>query len=209
MVGTGSTVIAALQTERNSLGVDLIPEFVEIAQEQVATPLFPSQQFEARIIEGDATKLDKITEVPEEKFNYAITSPPYWSMLTNPGGENQKARLKKNLPLVYSQDERDLGNIENYDEFLEQIVSIYNQVAAKLVDDGVLTVIVKNVKRNHIVYPLAWDLVTKLCSDNSRYEYIGSTLWCQDDVGLKPFAVGIHWVSNTLHHYCLHFKKHR
>ena len=209
MVGTGSTVIAALQTERNSLGVDLIPEFVEIAQEQVATPLFPSQQLEARIIQGDATKLDKITEVPEEKFNYAITSPPYWSMLTNPGGENQKARLKKNLPLVYSQDERDLGNIENYDEFLEQIVSIYNQVAAKLVDDGVLTVIVKNVKRNHIVYPLAWDLVIKLCSDNSRYEYIGSTLWCQDDVGLKPFAVGIHWVSNTLHHYCLHFKKHR
>ena len=212
MVGTGSTVIAALQTERNSLGVDLISEFVEIAQERVAimdTPLFPSKQFDAKIIQGNATKLDKITEVPEEKFNYAITSPPYWSMLTNPGGENQKARRKKNLPLVYSEDERDLGNVENYDEFLEHIVSIYNRVAAKLVDDGVLTVIVKNVKRNHIIYPLAWDLVTKLCSDNNRYEYLGNTFWCQDDVGLKPFAVGIHWVSNTLHHYCLHFKKHR
>ena len=92
MIGTGSTAIAALQTERNSLGVDLIPEFVEIAQEQVGTPLFPSQQFDVRIIQGDATKLDKINEVPEEKFNYAITSPPYWSMLTNPGGEYQEGK---------------------------------------------------------------------------------------------------------------------
>ncbi len=37
----------------------------------------------------------------------------------------------------------------------------------------------------------------------------GNTLWCQHDVGLKPFAVGIYWMSNILHTYCLHFRKRK
>ena len=32
--------------------------------------------------------------------------PPYWSMLKNPGSENQKASRSRNLPLVYSDDVR-------------------------------------------------------------------------------------------------------
>ncbi len=212
MVGTGSTVIAAIKTERNGYGVDLIPGFVDIANERLAeeinTPvLFHEPQPRALIIQGDAMKLNEITDLSGMKFNYTITSPPYWSMLTNPGSENQKARRKKKLPLVYSQDERDLGNVQDYDRFLEGIESVYSQVATKLVDGGLLTVIVKNVKRHHILYPLAWDLCFKLCGSDGKYDYLGTTLWCQDDIGLKPFAVGIHWVSNTLHHYCLHFRK--
>ena len=70
-----------------------------------------------------------------------------------------------------------------------------------------MTVIVKNVKRNHVVYPLAWDLVAKLCTREGKFEYLGNTLWCQDDIGLKPFGVGIVWVSNIVHQYCLHFRR--
>ena len=130
-------------------------------------------------------------------------------MLSNPGSENQKARREKNLRLVYSESNTDLGNIEDYEKFLGLLDEVYNGVAQRLVPGGVLTVVVKNVKRNHVLYPLAWDLAARLCGVGGRYEYIGTTLWCQDDVGLKPFAVGIHWVSNILHHYCLHFRNCR
>ena len=67
---------------------------------------------------GDATYLKGIAELGVRTFQYAITSPPYWSILKKPGGEKQKMRRRRNLPLVYSDDVRDLGNVEDYDEFL-------------------------------------------------------------------------------------------
>lgn len=211
MVGTGRTVVAAIRTGRHGYGVELTPHYTGIARERVARERAQPSPSGAHpvglIVQGDATRLDGIPELAGLQFDYVVTSPPYWSMLTNPGSENQRARRQRNLPLVYSDDARDLGNIEDYDTFLALLQSVYEQVAAKLVDGGHLTVVVKNVKRDHILYPLAWDLVRRLCGADGKYDYVGTTLWCQDDVGMKPFAVGIHWVSNIVHTYCLHFRK--
>jgi hypothetical protein len=211
MVGTGSTVIAALRTKRNGYGTDLSGQFIKTALNRIeheqAPSLFPGVEPKGRVFLGDATKLDRIHELDGVEFQYAVTSPPYWSMLTNPGSENQEARRNRNLPLVYSDHAQDLGNIADYDRFLDVLEDVYNQVADRLSEEGVLTVVVKNVKRNHILYPLAWDLVLRLCGPKGSFDYVGNTLWCQDDVGIKPFAVGIHWVSNILHTYCLHFQK--
>jgi DNA modification methylase len=209
MVGTGSTVVAALRKHRNGIGVDLNSQFIETALRRIKRETVP-ELFEDRnvfgvVLQGDATQLHEIPQLRGQQFEYAITSPPYWSMLTNPGSENQAARRNKNLPLVYSDDKADLGNVEDYDEFLKLLESVYSCVADKLVPGGVLTVVVKNVKRNHVLYPLAWDLTARLCGQDGKYDYVGNTMWCQDDVGLKPFAVGIHWVSNILHQYCLHY----
>lgn len=210
-VGTGSAVIAALRTRRNGFGTDLSEQFIEIAKERIREEqkpsLFPNFLPEGRVFVADATKLNQISQLDGLQFQYAVTSPPYWSMLTNPGSENQKARRRRNLPLVYSENAQDLGNISNYDLFLDILKSVYNQVAERLTDEGILTVIVKNVKREHTLYSLAWDLALSLCGSDGLFDYIGTTLWCQDDVGIKPFAVGTHWVSNILHTYCLHFQK--
>jgi len=214
MVGTGSSVIAALRTKRNGYGVDLSEEFIRTAikriEKEKAPSLFPDDvEPEGQVFVGDATRLDQIDEIAGMRFEYAVTSPPYWSMLTNPGSENQKARRSRNLPLVYSEKSQDLGNISDYDRFLDVLEDVYRQVAERLTEEGILTVVVKNVKRNHILYPLAWDLVIRLCGSDGPFDYVGNTLWCQDDVGIKPFAVGIYWVSNILHTYCLHFKKRK
>ncbi len=213
MAGTGSTVVAAAQMDRNGYGVELSPEYAAIARRRIDDQSVPqlfdelAPQPKTLVAQGDATKLDQIVELKGLRFHYAITSPPYWSMLANPGSENQRARRERNLSLTYSEDASDLGNVHEYAEFLNLLEVVYGQVAAKLVDGGHLTVIVKNVKRHHVLYTLAWDLVARLCAEDGKYDYGGTTLWCQDDIGLKPFAVGIHWVSNILHQYCLHFRK--
>lgn len=213
MVGTGSAVLAASLLGRNAYGVDLIKEFVDIARKRVAVPgqgrLFTDleQRGKAVILQGDSTKLAQLKQLKGLRFKYSVTSPPYWSMLGNPGSENQRARRQRNLKLVYSDTKADIGNVQDYDCFINLLVDVYNQVAGKLSRDGVLTVIVKNVKREHVVYPIAWDLTARLCAPDGKFNYLGTTLWCQDDIGLKPFAVGTHWVSNTLHQYCLHFRK--
>ena len=213
MVGTGSTIIAALRTKRHGFGTDLSEHFVQIASKRVDDEqnpsLFPVFVPEGHVFLGDATKLDEINGLDGIQFQYAVTSPPYWSMLTNPGSENQEARRRRNLPLVYSERTQDLGNIVEYDRFLDVLEAVYGHVAERLTDEGILTVVVKNVKREHTLYPLAWDLALRLCGPDGPFDYLGTTLWCQDDVGIKPFAVGIYWVSNILHTYCLHFQKRK
>ncbi|MHA2270769.1 MAG: DNA methyltransferase [Candidatus Hodarchaeales archaeon] len=225
MVGTGSTLIAAAKIGRHSVGLELIPEFANIARKRL-NQSHPKKALDewldskdasservsrptTRVLEGDARKIADDSRLSDLRFHYAITSPPYWSVLRNPGSEYQKERRQQALLQQYSEDERDLGNIEDYDVFLEALAAIYEALATKLTPNGHLTVIVKNVKRNHIVYPIAWDLATRLCKPSDCYRYVGATLWCQDDVKVRPFALGIHWVSNVLHHYCLHFQKAR
>lgn len=207
MVGTGSTLVAALGCARNAVGIDLNPRFVMVARERVGagTLSLLDKPSHAEIMEGDARDVTRL--VGKRKIDYCVTSPPYWSMLSNEGSENQKARRDRNLPTVYSDSKTDLGNIEDYESFLGTLISIYDGVGKTLKRGGYLTVVVKNIKRNHTVYPLGWDLVRRLAAKGSKFEFAGTTLWCQDDVGLKPFAVGIYWVSNTLHTHCLHFRR--
>jgi DNA modification methylase len=209
MAGTGSAVMASNRLGRNAIGVDLMEKYVNMANRRISasnSPTLFSEEREGKVVQGDATQLTEIEEVSEHEFQYAVTSPPYWSMLRNPGSENQKERRQRNLELKYSDSERDLGNIEEYETFCQMLKNVYDQVALKLEQGGILTVIVKNVKRDHVIYPLAWDLARTIAGENERFRYIGTTLWCQDNVGLKPFAVGIHWTSNILHQYCLHFQ---
>jgi DNA modification methylase len=211
MVGTGSTVVAAIRCRRNGVGTDLSPRFASIAADRVSAEvaesgtLFGGARLHGEVYQFDATKLSELERIRGRPFKCAITSPPYWSMLNNPGSENQALRRERELPLVYSEESADLGNVEDYDRFLDLLDSVYGQVAQVLDKDGVLTVVVKNVKRNHVLHALAWDLTLRLAGPKGPYSFIGNTLWCQDDVGMKPFAVGIHWVSNIVHTYCLHF----
>jgi hypothetical protein len=106
--------------------------------------------------------------------------------------------------VAYSQDQDDLGNIADYDRFLEALVNVYRQVHKLLREGSYLTVIVKNVKKKGKIYPLAWDLGREV----GRFFVLkDEKIWCQADVRLAPYGLGSAWVSNTLHHYCLNFRK--
>ena len=66
-----------------------------------------------------------------------------------------------------------------------------------------LTIIVKNVKKGGVIYPLAWDLAKML---SKTYALKDERIWCQDNISLFPYGMGNAWVSNTFHHYCLQFR---
>jgi hypothetical protein len=107
------------------------------------------------------------------------------------------------LDVFYSDDPHDLGNIKDYEFFLEQLVSIYTGLKPLLNEKAYLTIIVKNVKKSGRIYPLAWDLGREL---GKVYTLKDEKIWCQDNQPLAPFGLGSAWVSNTFHHYCLQFR---
>jgi len=205
MAGTGSTLIAALRSGRNSYGIELNPKYAEIAQQLIETErntLGESiQNLKSKIINGDAAQ---ITNYQFPIINYVLTSPPYWDMLHARGGDKQKKRREDDkLDVVYSEDPNDLGNIHEYEEFLEKLVKIYEGLKPLLQEKAYLTIIVKNVKKGGKIYPLAWDIAREL---GKTYTLKDEKIWLQDNQPLSPFGLGNAWVSNTFHHYCLQFR---
>ena len=164
-----------------------------------------SQQIKSEIITGDAADIAKhvITyKIPQ--IDYVITSPPYWDMLHAHGaGTQKKRRSADELDTYYSKDPKDLGNISDYEKFIERLGEIYRALQPFLKSGAYLTIIVKNIKKGGRIYPLAWDLARILAE---TYSLKDEKIWCQDNIRLAPYGLGNAWVSNTFHHYCLQFR---
>ena len=208
MVGTGSTLIACLRSKRNGFGIDLNERYVRIAQMELEKEIELqsekiSDTLSCKILCTDARSLSKF-HLPQ--FDYCITSPPYWDMLRMKGADTQKDRKEKGLDVAYSEDENDVGNIDDYEQFVETLVAIYKQVFLLLREKAYCTIIVKNIKKKGKIYPLAWDLGREV---GKFFTLKDEKIWCQDNQRLSPFGLGSAWVSNTFHHYCLNFRKEK
>ncbi len=96
-----------------------------------------------RLINGDARSLDFL---PNETIHLVVTSPPYWN-------------LKK-----YNDNPHQLGHINDYEEFLEELKIVWEQVYRVLVPGGRLVCVVgdvcvsRRVFGRHLVFPLHADI---------------------------------------------------
>ena len=209
MAGTGSALVAALRTGRHSFGIELNPAYADIARqvinEEHARLGAEAENLSALIITGNAGNIQEhATKHHIPSVDYVITSPPYWNMLRARGAQTQKERRQSpELDVFYSDDPDDLGNINDYPLFLERLVDIYARLESILRPRAYLTIIVKNVKKEGVIYPLAWDLGRRL---GQVYQLKDEKIWVQDNQRLAPYGLGNAWVSNTFHHYCLQFR---
>ena len=204
MVGTGSTLIACIRSGRNGYGIEVNTKYTEIARnliskETAETGMF--QQVRIELFNYDASNVKELNLPP---MDYCITSPPYWDMLKMKGAMTQRSRKGSGLDVFYSDDPNDLGNISDYDLFVESLISIYRLVYDLLRDKAYMTIIVKNIKKRGRIYPLAWDLGREL---SQIFTLKDEKIWCQDNQRLAPYGLRNAWVSNTFHHYCLNFRK--
>jgi len=131
MMGTGSTLVAALRSGRHSVGIELNKNYAEIAKQIVDEEKIALgetvEHLSCQVIQGSAAQISshfKNYKLPA--IDYVLTSPPYWDMLHAKGAQAQeKRRSTPGLDLQYSDDPEDLGNIHDYDQFLEQLIDIY------------------------------------------------------------------------------------
>ena len=181
MAGTGSTLVGALRAGRHSYGVELNPAYAGIARQVVQTEREAlgngADSLAAQVITGDAARLSELAEehgLPP--IDYLLTSPPYWDMLHARGAHTQKERRSDEaLDMFYSDDPNDLGNLADYDRFLERLAGIYEGLQPLLRPGAYLTIIVKNVKKGGKIYPLAWDLGREL---GKTYTIKDEKIWC-------------------------------
>jgi site-specific DNA-methyltransferase (adenine-specific) len=103
----------------------------------------PTGRNQHKLYLGDSRDL---AFLPDQSVHLAITSPPYWT-------------LKK-----YSNGEAQLGNIQDYEEFVSQLSRVWSEVYRILVPGGRLVCVVGDVcvsRRSfgrHVVFPLHSDI---------------------------------------------------
>ncbi len=111
-VGSGTTLVAAQDTNRNAVGFDLQDKYIRLCGERLINEnMFnKSQQVP---IEGDARDIYKYFE--ENTLSLIFTSPPYANLL-NRKRTNKSRRFRKNKQLArveqYSQSSMDLGILD-------------------------------------------------------------------------------------------------
>ncbi len=207
--GVASTIVACKSLGRNSLGVELNPEFVEAGTRMIVET---QGRGENNVISGDSMKLVKILTnhfgdaIP--KFDYVITSPPYWDMLNKSRGGNDsshKERKEKGLNFNYSDSSLDFGNIEDYEDYIESIGLVFDEIDSLLNPKAYLTVVVQNMRDvDGTLRTIAWDIARRL---SRTYDLRQEQIWCQDNKRLGCWGYPTTYVSNVHHHYCLMFQK--
>lgn len=124
-VGSGTTLVAARDLERNAVGFDLKPEYIHLCRERLSqTTLWEHTQQVA--ICDDARNIPDYLEPGTVALIF--TSPPYANLLNRPR-LNKSRRERKNEQFMqveqYSQDPRDLGTLdeEAYSQAMGEIFS--------------------------------------------------------------------------------------
>ena len=194
--GIGSTMEACRRTNRIGYATELNPKYYNLILKR--TP-----EFAENIFNCDAAL------IPSLGFNnidFCISSPPYWDILNRSTKDFEANRERRNLDVHYSEADLDIGNISDYDTFLDKLAQIYFNIYRVLRKNAYVVIIIKNVKKGGQMYPLAWDLARIL---SKKYVLKDEKIWIQDKVGLAPYGYPFSWSSNIIHHYCLILRKEK
>jgi DNA modification methylase len=208
-LGTGSALVGAEEIKRKGLGIELNEKYSKIAKSRISE--------DQVVITGNSseieTKLAKKIKIALKKLNrdevdFIITSPPYWDMLRKSRGNiesAQKKHLKKGGDEYYSDDMNDLGNITDYETYLNDMTEIFRQSANLLKSKGYFVIVIQNIRvASGEMVPVAWDIARKF----SKYLTLKQErLWLQNNKRLNCWGYPSTYVSNVHHHYCLIFQK--
>lgn len=131
-VGSGTTLVAANDTNRNAVGFDLQPKFIDLCEGRLKqqTNLFNHSQQIA--IQDEAGNIAR--HVKPDSVSLIWTSPPYANLL-NRARKNKSRRDRNNDQLgrveQYSQDPRDLGTMA-IDQYTKAMGDIFEPLLVLL-----------------------------------------------------------------------------
>ena len=219
--GSGATLVSCHELGRRGVGVELSGRYYEVARRRLEA----LGAADCQMLRGDASRLadpllwaglrpwtgaaDAPPSQPElPQFDFIMTSPPYFNMLRKSRGGVEsvlKKRAKAGLDTHYSNDLADLGNIDDYDQYIEAMGRIFDSAALLLKPLRYLVVVVQNLRdTNGEVRPLAWDLQRRI---SQTLSFQGERIWCQNSKPLGIWGYPKVFVPNYHHHYCLIFRK--
>ena len=192
-VGSGTTLVAARDLNRNAVGVDLKEDYICLCEERLAQSnlLIDSKQL---AINDDARYIKDYLE--EETVSLIFTSPPYANLL-NRERKNKSRRNRKNDQLgkieQYSQDPRDLGTM-SLEEYTKSMGDIFESLLPLLKPKAHCVINVPDMWWENKRITIHVSLIEELRKRN--YELRNIIIWDRTNLVNKIGIFG--WPSNYI-----------
>jgi DNA modification methylase len=199
-VGIGSTLKACALEGRNGIGFELNNTYADLAKkrlEKEVTGLFATN--EQKIQCGDSRQL--VQSLKENSLDFVVTSPPYWNILHKEDHKAKQERKSQNLDTRYSDNEQDLGNIDDYQDFLKEVSFILGSCGRALKPQKYMAVIVSDFRDKSRFYMFHADLVNALAE--YKLGLRGIKILYQRHKRIFPYGYPYAYVPNIHHQYIL------
>lgn len=205
-MGAGTTGIAASNLNRKSIGIDLNPDYQKLAYRRYEKNKVDLS--EHKYIVGDSLhELDTL-----EMVDYIVTSPPYHNILRNKNtgirSDNSHKGFRNGARQgikYYSEKPNDLGNQDDYNDFLILLENIMKKCYFILQNEKYCTIIMSDFTVNRKEICVQADIVNLM--ENIGFEFVGTTVLLQDNKPLFPFAYPYSYRINHMHQNMMSFRK--
>lgn len=210
--GVGSTAKACELNGRICTSIELSPIWHELSIKRLETEVGEGTSKKHCFINGDSC--EEVLKIPTESMDFMITSPPYWGILNKQDQKVKKNRVANNLETKYSENKKDLGNVENYEDFIDILVNkVFLQCARTLKYGKYMAIIVSDFRDKSEYISFHSDLIHKLnkaiIPNGGVLKLQGTKILLQNHKSLLPYGYPFAYVENIHHQYVLIFKKEK
>lgn len=208
-MGSGSTLVAAKRLLRRGIGFDIYQEFVDLAESRLrnvqptlfTTELAPSNEKppDHRIVSDDAKNI--CSHLSENSVDICVTSPPYWDILKQRRSADYKDIRN------YGDQNDDLGTIDEYNRFLDELVEVFRAVFEVLKPKSYCVINVMDLRKKSQFFPFHSDLATRLQAVGFLYDDL--IIWDRrhDYNNLRPLGYPYVFRVNKVHEFLLIMQK--
>lgn len=208
-LGVGSTLKAAALTGRNGIGIELTSRWVELSKERLEKEVGKGTSDKFTIINGDSSK--ELKKLNDESVDFVVTSPPYWNILHKKDQKIIKQRVINGLETQYSEDDNDLGNVDDYNKFLKMLVNKFIFESARVLKNKkYFALIVSDFRHKSKFVSFHSDLINKIDGVKQKgykLDLQGVKVLIQNHKSLHPYGYPFAYVENIHHQYILIFRK--
>ncbi len=192
-VGSGTTLLAAQDSNRNAVGFDLQENYISLCEARLANNNIFNKTKQIAI-QDDARNINQYFY--EESISLIWTSPPYGNLL-NRKRKNKSRRDRNNDQLhkieQYSQDIRDLGTYE-IEKYTQAMGDIYEFLLPLLKEKGHCVINIPDMWWENKRITLHLSLIEEL--RNRGYELRNTIIWDRTNIVNNIGIFG--WPSNYI-----------
>ena len=194
-VGSGTTMVAAQDLDRNALGFDLKQEYVDLSNSRVSEP--PAECHCKQIAVCDDAR-NIVNRVAPGTVKLAFTSPPYANILNRERkNKSRRGDLRQNEQFgkveQYSQDPRDLGTLDA-DAFEREISDIFKKMMPVFSDKAHILINITDAWIDSKRVPLHINIINAM--RDAGYEFRNTIIWDRRNLVNKIGIFG--WPSSYI-----------
>lgn len=195
-VGSGTTLLAAQDLDRNAVGFDLNAEYIKLSKSRLGQKKINGETTQQLAICDDARNIPKY--LGENTVTCMLTSPPYANLLNRARlNKSRRGKERKNGQYLkveqYSQDQRDLGTLDIL-TFEKELENIYRNLLPLLKTKGHCVINVADMWMENKRIPIHIHVIKAM--QNAGFELRNTIIWDRRNIVNNIGIFG--WPSNYI-----------